>query len=55
VRYPRQREVLRYYRGSGYGVVAGGSYVSLCPEKYADLADAVIAARGRAHLAAILR
>ena len=43
VQFPRQRELLRYYRGRGHFVVAGGSYASLCPEKYGDTADAVIA------------
>jgi radical SAM superfamily enzyme YgiQ (UPF0313 family) len=43
VQYQRQSELLRYYRGRGYFVVAGGSYASLCPEKYTDLADAIIA------------
>jgi radical SAM superfamily enzyme YgiQ (UPF0313 family) len=43
VQFPRQCELLQYYRGRGYRVVAGGSYASLCPEKYAGLADAVIA------------
>ena len=40
--FPRQRELLEHYRGRGHFVVAGGSYASLCPEHYADLADAVI-------------
>jgi radical SAM superfamily enzyme YgiQ (UPF0313 family) len=43
VQFPRQRELLDYYRGRGYFVVAGGSYASLCPERYVDLADAVVA------------
>lgn len=43
VQFPRQSELLRYYRGRGYAVVAGGSYASLCPEKYIDLADYVLA------------
>lgn len=43
VQFPRQRELLTYYRERGYKVVAGGSYASLCPEKYAELADWVIA------------
>ena len=43
VQHPRQAELLAYYRGRGYFVVAGGSYASLCPERYAPLADAVIA------------
>jgi radical SAM superfamily enzyme YgiQ (UPF0313 family) len=43
VQFPRQRELLAFYRSKGYYVVAGGSYASLCPEAYAGLADAVIA------------
>ncbi|MBI5753434.1 MAG: cobalamin B12-binding domain-containing protein, partial [Hydrogenophilales bacterium] len=43
VQFPRQRELLGYYRGQGYPVVAGGSYASLCPERYAALADSVVA------------
>ena len=43
VQLPRQRELLEYYRGLSYYVVAGGSYASLCKEDYVDLADTVIA------------
>ncbi len=43
VQYPRQKELLGHYRGRGYRTVAGGSYASLCPEKYAALADTVVA------------
>ena len=43
VQFSRQAELLRYYRERGYYVVAGGSYASLCPETYADLADTVVA------------
>ncbi|HSC95818.1 MAG TPA: radical SAM protein [Burkholderiales bacterium] len=43
VQHARQAELLAYYRKRGYFVVAGGSYASLCPERYAELADAVIA------------
>ena len=43
VQFPRQRELLQYYRNRGYFVVAGGSYASLCPEKFTALADSVIA------------
>ena len=42
VQFPRQRELLEYYRGRGYFVVAGGSYASLCPERYEAIADAVV-------------
>jgi radical SAM superfamily enzyme YgiQ (UPF0313 family) len=43
VQSPRQKQLLRYYREAGYRVVAGGSYASLCPEEYFDVADTVIA------------
>jgi radical SAM superfamily enzyme YgiQ (UPF0313 family) len=43
VQAPRQKELLRRYRAAGYKVVAGGSYASLCPEEYLDLADHVVA------------
>jgi len=41
--FTRQRELLEFYRSSGYFVVAGGSYASLCPEKFSGLADSVVA------------
>ena len=43
VQFERQREILRYYRGRGYPTVAGGSFASLCPEDFAELADFVVA------------
>ena len=43
VQFPRQRELLAYFRGRGKYVVAGGSYASLCPEEYAEIADTVVA------------
>ncbi len=43
VQFPRQRELLGYFRERGYRVVAGGSYASLCPEKYESLADTTVA------------
>jgi radical SAM superfamily enzyme YgiQ (UPF0313 family) len=43
VQFARQAELLRYYRAKGHYVVAGGSFASLCPERYADLADTVVA------------
>ena len=43
VQSPRQKELLRRYRAAGYRVAAGGSYASLCPEEYLELADHVIA------------
>lgn len=43
VQAPRQKELLARYRATGYRVVAGGSYASLCPEEYASLADHVVA------------
>jgi radical SAM superfamily enzyme YgiQ (UPF0313 family) len=43
VQFQRQRELLAHYRRRGYYTVAGGSYTSLCNEKYAPLADTVVA------------
>lgn len=43
VQFDRQSELLRYYRERGYRTVAGGSFASLCPERYAALADTVVA------------
>jgi radical SAM superfamily enzyme YgiQ (UPF0313 family) len=43
VQLGRQAELLRYYRAKGHYVVAGGSFASLCPERYFDLADTVVA------------
>ena len=43
VQFLRQSELLGYYRSKGYTTIAGGSYASLCPEKYADIADIVVA------------
>jgi len=43
VQFDRQKELLAYYRSRGSFVVCGGSYASLCPEKYEALADTVIA------------
>ena len=43
VQFPRQRELLEFYRSRGHFVVAGGSFASLCPERFSTLADAVIA------------
>lgn len=43
VQFARQQELLRYYRAAGYRTVVGGSYASLVPERYLDLADSVVA------------
>lgn len=43
VQFARQKELLTYYRGLGHYVVAGGSYASLVPERYASIADTVVA------------
>lgn len=43
VQFGRQTELLEYYKGLGYYVIAGGSYASLCPERYINLAHTVIA------------
>jgi radical SAM superfamily enzyme YgiQ (UPF0313 family) len=42
IQFVRQKELLTFYRKQGYYVVAGGSYASLCPEEYENLADSVI-------------
>jgi radical SAM superfamily enzyme YgiQ (UPF0313 family) len=42
VQFRRQCELLEYYRHREHYVVAGGSFASLCPERYTDLADSVI-------------
>lgn len=38
----RQAELLCHFRKHGYYTVAGGSYASLCPERYETLADTVV-------------
>ncbi len=43
VQFKRQGELLSFYKKSGYYVVAGGSYASLCPEYYTESADTVVA------------
>ena len=43
IQFPRQKELLSYYRARGHYVVSGGSYGSLCPEQYKELADSVVA------------
>jgi radical SAM superfamily enzyme YgiQ (UPF0313 family) len=43
VQFARQCELLQYYRRAGYRTVAGGSFASLCPERYAEVADSVVA------------
>ncbi|MEM7007771.1 MAG: radical SAM protein [Thermodesulfobacteriota bacterium] len=43
VQFKRQTELLNFYRNQGHFVVAGGSYASLCPEYYEELADVVVA------------
>ena len=43
VQHRRQKELLSYYRQRGYYVVAGGSYASLCPGQYKDVADTIVA------------
>jgi radical SAM superfamily enzyme YgiQ (UPF0313 family) len=43
VQFERQKELLEHYRRAGYYVVAGGSFASLCPERYETVADAVVA------------
>jgi len=43
VQFPRQREIASHFRRKGRYVVVGGSYASLCPEEYRDVADTVVA------------
>ncbi len=43
VQFKRQGELLTFYKNSGYFVVAGGSYASLCPEYYESQANTVVA------------
>lgn len=43
VQFERQRQLLAFYRGQGRFVVAGGSFASLCPERYETIADTVVA------------
>jgi len=43
VQNARQVELLSFYRRRGAFVVAGGSFTSLCPERYESLADTGIA------------
>jgi radical SAM superfamily enzyme YgiQ (UPF0313 family) len=42
VQFKRQKELINFYRNQGHFVVAGGSYASLCPEYFENLADAVV-------------
>ncbi len=43
VQFRRQRELLESYRTRGYYTVAGGSYASLCPEEYQEMANTTVA------------
>ncbi len=43
VQHHRQVEILREFRRRGRYVVAGGSFATLCPERYEGLADTVVA------------
>lgn len=43
VQFERQRTLLAQYRDKGYFTVAGGSFASLCPERYETLVDTVVA------------
>ncbi len=42
VQHRRQCELLAHYRSLGYRTVAGGSYASLSPNSYVNLADTII-------------
>ena len=43
VQFRRQAELLGVFRSRGHFVVAGGSFASLCPERYEGIADCVVA------------
>jgi len=43
VQFKRQKELITFYKNQDHFVVAGGSYASLCPERFGETADAVIA------------
>jgi radical SAM superfamily enzyme YgiQ (UPF0313 family) len=43
VQSQRQIEILREFRRRGRYVVAGGSFATLCPERYEDCADTILA------------
>ena len=43
VQFERQKALLAYYRSRGHYVLAGGSFASLVPERYTELADTVVA------------
>ena len=55
VQFQRQKELLSDHRARGHYVVAGGSYASLCPEQYVELADSVVAGEAEVHLEGVLR
>ncbi len=40
--FPRQKELMEYFRRRGHYVVAGGSYASLCPECYHGRVDTLL-------------
>lgn len=42
VQFPRQQAILQHFRARGIYTVSGGSYTSLCPEYYTELADTVV-------------
>ena len=43
IQFKRQKELAYYYRSIGKFIVVGGSYASLCPEYYEEIADTVVA------------
>ncbi len=43
VQFRRQKELIEYYHQLGHYVVAGGSFASLCPDRFDGLVDTVIA------------
>ncbi|MHB8455587.1 MAG: B12-binding domain-containing radical SAM protein [Acidiferrobacterales bacterium] len=42
VQFRRQLELFEYYRRHGHYLVAGGSFASLCPERFDGLVDTVV-------------
>ena len=43
VQFRRQKQLLEAFRRQGHYVVAGGSFASLCPERFDGIADCVVA------------
>lgn len=43
VQHERQRQLMAAYRDRGYFTVVGGSFASLCPDRFEGIADSVVA------------